>query len=495
MDLLIYLSSGLFLGWTLGANDAANIFGTAVGTRMVRFRTAAVIAGVFVVLGAGLSGSGAAYTLEKLGAVNEIAGAFLVALAAAVTVYWMTKLNLPVSTSQAVVGAIIGWNVFSGSLIDYGSLTRIVLSWVFSPVIAAVFSMLIYIVVKRVLNRLKVHLLTIDFYNRLGLILVGAFGSYSLGANNIANVMGVFVPVSPFTSIDINSFVIGGAEQLFIIGGLAIAVGIFTYSYRVMMTVGNDIVSLTPLSALIVVLSSSLVMFIFASQELQFWLLRHRLPALPLVPLSSSQVIVGAVIGIGLTRGGRGINYGVLGRIGSGWITTPLVSGLVCFVSLFFLQNVFHQRVYRPVSYRVTEEIMEIVKSRKINHKPLLQIKGKRFLRADRFRRELNTLYRNMGKSGEGSIHTIIRLSEVHNIRVDIGKLKREISDSWISEEQMKGLDKLEGREFTYAWQFHKELAGMTELWEFREDSPKNVEYNRDLKRKFEYLNRLFRSD
>lgn len=48
----IFLSSGLFLGWSLGANDAANIFGTAVGTKMVRFRTAAVIASVFVMLGA-----------------------------------------------------------------------------------------------------------------------------------------------------------------------------------------------------------------------------------------------------------------------------------------------------------------------------------------------------------------------------------------------------------------------------------------------------------
>ena len=48
----IFLSSGLFLGWSLGANDASNIFGTAVGTKMIKFRTAALISSVFVIIGA-----------------------------------------------------------------------------------------------------------------------------------------------------------------------------------------------------------------------------------------------------------------------------------------------------------------------------------------------------------------------------------------------------------------------------------------------------------
>ena len=116
--ILIYLSSGLFLGWSLGANDAANIFGTAVGTKMIRFRTAAIICGIFVTIGAVVGGSGATHTLGKLGAVNAIAGAFMVATAAGLTVFWMTKLKMPVSTSQAIVGAIIGWNLFTGSPTD-----------------------------------------------------------------------------------------------------------------------------------------------------------------------------------------------------------------------------------------------------------------------------------------------------------------------------------------------------------------------------------------
>ena len=126
----LFISSGVFLGWSLGANDASNVFGTAVGSRMIRFRTAAIWCSIFVVLGAVISGAGASDTLGKLGAVNAIAGAFIVAFAAAMSVYLMTLARYPVSTSQAIVGAIIGWNLFSGSPTDAQSLIKIVLTWV-----------------------------------------------------------------------------------------------------------------------------------------------------------------------------------------------------------------------------------------------------------------------------------------------------------------------------------------------------------------------------
>ncbi|HFE64292.1 MAG TPA: inorganic phosphate transporter, partial [Caldithrix sp.] len=278
-----FLLSGLFLGWSLGANDAANIFGTAVGTRMVRFKIAALVASVFVVLGAVISGAGATHTLGKLGAVNAIAGSFTVALAAGATVAWMTKLELPVSTSQAIVGAIVGWNLFTGSPTDMNSFTKIISTWVICPLLAAVFSIILYKIFKFVLGYAKIHILEMDIYTRIGLILVGAFGAYSLGANNIANVMGVFVPASPFHDFNLAGIIrFSGTQQLFLLGSLAIAVGIYTYSYRVMTTVGNQVFKLTPILALIVVLSESLVLFIFASQGLEKWLISHGLPSIPL---------------------------------------------------------------------------------------------------------------------------------------------------------------------------------------------------------------------
>lgn len=123
---LFFLSSGLFLGWSLGANDAANIFGTAVGSRMIKFRTAAIIASIFVLLGAVLQGSGTTKTLSELGSVDAIGGAFTVALCSAIVVLIMTKNKLPVSTGQAIVGAIIGWCYFTSSQVVYTVLGKII---------------------------------------------------------------------------------------------------------------------------------------------------------------------------------------------------------------------------------------------------------------------------------------------------------------------------------------------------------------------------------
>ena len=345
--IFFFLSSGLFLGWSLGANDAANVFGTAVGTRMVRFRTAALICSVCVVLGAVISGAGASGTLGKLGSVNALGGAFTVALSAALTVFWMTKWKLPVSTSQAIVGAIIGWNLFVGFPTDYHTLTQIVGTWIICPVLAAAFAAVFYFTFKAFIERSHIHMIRLDTYTRWGLLLVGAFGSYSLGANNIANVMGVFVRVSPFKDVNLAGILhLNSAQQLFFLGGVAIAVGVYTYSHNVMETVGSELFALSPVAALIVVLSSSMVLFLFASQGLKFWLQSHGLPSLPLVPVSSSQAVVGAILGIGIAKSKRNIHFGVLGKIGFGWVATPVISGIVSYVLLFFVQNVFMQKVF-----------------------------------------------------------------------------------------------------------------------------------------------------
>lgn len=339
--IILFLTSGLLLGWSLGANDASNIFGTAVGSKMISFRKAAIIASVFVILGAVVQGSGATDTLGKLGSVNTIGGSFTVALAAAIAVYTMTKFSIPVSTTQAIVGSIIGWNLFTRNPTDGRTLSEIVTTWVTGPVLGAIFAILLYILIRLIKKHASIHLFRFESYVRTGLILVGAFGAYTLGANNIANVMGVFVPSFNLHELDLGIITLSSSQQLFLLGGLAIATGIITYSNRVMQVVGNNIVELSSESALVVVLSQALVLFIFSSSAFSSFIQDLGLPRIPMVPVSSTQVIIGSVIGIGLFKGARNINFRILGDIAKGWIATPVFAGILSFFSLFFVKNIF----------------------------------------------------------------------------------------------------------------------------------------------------------
>jgi PiT family inorganic phosphate transporter len=321
---LVFLSSGLFLGWALGANDAANVFGTAVGTKMVSWRTAAIICSICVLLGAVFSGAGTTETLGKLGAISALPGAFMTALSAGFSVFIMTKGGLPVSTSQAIVGAIIGWNFFSQKPTDTTILLKILSTWILCPLLAGIIAVLIVQLIKFISRRVAIHMITLDAIKRI---------------------VGVFIPVQPFPTLELGNFTISSAQQLLLLGGLSIGLGVFTYSRKVMDTVGSQLGSLSATTALIAVISHSIVLFMFASRGLETFLLNLGLPTIPLVPVSSSQAVVGAIIGISILKGVASINWAVLGKILIGWVLAPAVAFIICFIGLFFLQNVFALRV------------------------------------------------------------------------------------------------------------------------------------------------------
>ncbi len=487
-----YLSSGLFLGWSLGANDAANVFGTAVATRMLRFTLAATVAALFVILGAVVSGAGPAHTYSKLGAVNALGGSFTVALAAALTVAWMTRVGLPVSTTQAIVGAIVGWDLFVGLPVDRPTLTKILATWVASPVLTALFALLGVYLVRILVYRVRIHLLDLDLYTRLGLLLIAAFGAYSLGANNIANVMGVFVGSNPFRDIAaFGVFHLTRTQVLFLVGGLAIAVGILTYSHRVIRTVGNEILKLSPLDAWIVVAAESLVLFIFASRSLQQLLMHLHLPTIPLVPVSSSQAVVGGVIGIGLAKGGgRALNLGVLRRIVWGWVVTPVTAGLLSFFGLFFMQNVFQQQVYRPMVYIVDEEALAELHRLGIHNPVLDSLQGKTIVGA----RPWQHLLREAGISGE-ALRRVLQYTEVDSLVVDAVLARQALPPDLFPPAYLQPLKALHGHLFLHHWQLERALARLSPAWQYRPATLENQAYNRALKARFQLLFDTFRVD
>lgn len=304
------LLSALFLGWSLGANDSANVFGTAVACRAIRFSVAASITAIFVTIGAVLEGAEGIHTLSGLTA-QDLNSAFISSLAAALTVSLMTYLSLPVSTSQAVVGAILGIGIALQQPIYWQGLRKVVLCWIGTPIGAMLISFLLYKIFQAILAKFTLTLLSINRFVKFGLLLSGAYGAYALGANNVANVTGVFVEAEMLS--------LRGA-MLF--GGLSIALGAVTYSKNVMLTVGAGLVKLDGFSAFIAVLAEAITVHIYAEIG---------------VPVSTSQAIVGSVIGIGLVLGMRTINNRTLIHIVVGWVTTPLVSGFVAFMMIKIL--------------------------------------------------------------------------------------------------------------------------------------------------------------
>jgi len=483
---LIFLTSGLFLGWSLGANDAANVFGTAVGSRMVRFTTAALICGVFVVLGAFVSGTGAAQTLGKLGAVNALGGSFMAALAAGLTVYWMTKLGLPVSTSHAIIGSIIGWNLFSDSYTDISSLLKILSTWIICPLLSAVIAALLFTLAKIIVRKIGVGLIRMDGYTRLALILAGAFGAYSLGANNIANVMGVFVPVAPFPDLQFGQdFSVSSAQQLFLVGGLAIAVGVFTYSKRVMMTVGSELMTLTPLAAWVAVMSHSIVLFLFASERLEQLLANMSLPTIPLVPVSSSQAVVGAVIGIGMLQGGREIQWPRIYGIVRGWVITPVISCLFCFVGLYFLQNVFQQEVQRESNYLLSTSVLEKFQKEGIETTGLNQLSDSTFSSSAELVSAVSSIVPLSSQQGL----KVVEFSLQNSLLITQEKIA-SMDKKGLSSIQLDALNQLQGQTFNFPWQLGDSLAGISSEWEVRGGGLKNKLHDRKIKQKLAYLYR-----
>jgi PiT family inorganic phosphate transporter len=189
-----------------------------------------------------------------------------------------------------------------------------------------------------VMRILNLRLFVQDVTVRWALLAAGAFGAYSLGANNIANVMGPFIHVIRPPSISLGFFFLNPTQVLFLIGALAIAVGVVTYGRRVMFTVGRDLFQLSPLTAWVAVVSHAIVLILFTSKSLATWLDAAGLPQIPLVPVSSSQAIVGAVIGIGLFRGASSIRWHLVGGIVLGWLITPICAGMLCLAALISVQ-------------------------------------------------------------------------------------------------------------------------------------------------------------
>ncbi|MFQ5892404.1 MAG: inorganic phosphate transporter, partial [Candidatus Methanofastidiosia archaeon] len=223
-------------------------------------------------------------------------------MGAGVWVGLATYKGLPVSTTHAIMGALVSLGVFENFQVNWILTLRIVLVWILLPLIAGAFVLLFSKFLSIILSFVgDIYL----FERLLGYLVVGSgcYVAYSLGANNVSNAVGVLV------GIDILK-----PKMAALLGGVGIGLGALLYGRKVMFTVGKSIALLDPLTAFIAQISaaSALIVCTFFA-----------------IPASLSQAMVGAIVGVGVLKGTRTIQSGILLRIFSGWVLTPIASGVL----------------------------------------------------------------------------------------------------------------------------------------------------------------------
>jgi PiT family inorganic phosphate transporter len=305
---------GLGVGWSIGANDAANSLGTAVGSRVLTLRQAIVLISIFGFLGAFLQGSYVVKTIGKgivpmdqLDKTLSIYLAMVSAFAACAWVILATYWKMPISTSHSIVGAVAGAGLAIHAPVKWIVLRDVFICWIFTPVGAAFLGYIFYRMFKNTFYRiiprkyLKTTLATL-------VILSGCYVAYSWGANDVANSVGVLVGAK-----------ILSARMSIILGGIAIIIGIVTWGYKVIETIGSEITHLLPIMAFSVQLASAINVHIYTVFG---------------IPVSTSHSIVGAIFGVGLVKGLRVLNIRIMREIIICWLATPFVSGIISFFIL-----------------------------------------------------------------------------------------------------------------------------------------------------------------
>lgn len=320
-------------------------------------------------------------------------------LAAAATLLIVaTGFGLPISTTHSIVGAIIGFGLVAmgNDAVEWGKVGQIVASWVTSPLIGgalafAIFGFTRWLILDRedplrqvrrfgpffyffvfgliglvtLFKGLKNLSLDFDLPHALGLsLLLGLAGAvlghflirrvrlpdqpdkgdrfrdvervfvllqiltacsvaFAHGSNDVANAIGPLAAIlNTVGSAGAYAAKAAVAPWMLVVGGLGIVLGLATWGYRVMETVGRRITELTPSRGFAAELAAALTI-----------VLASRLG----IPVSTTHILVGSVLGVGLARGIGALDLRVVGSILVSWLATlPIAAGLsIVFFHLF----------------------------------------------------------------------------------------------------------------------------------------------------------------
>ena len=394
----------MYMAWAIGANDVANAMGTSVGSGAITITQAVIIAGIFEFIGAYFVGGHVTDTVRKgmldqsLITDQQLLWGMLASLASAATLLLVaTAYGIPVSTTHAIVGAIIGFGAVGVDFdaVAWDRVGLIMVSWVTSPLMGGVVAYLTFQFIRRcILDRddplaaakrlgplfffavtfviglvtffkgLKNLNLDFDLPTALmlaaGLGLLGAaFGwlfldrikqsdesgnryhdvervfavlvvltacavAFAHGSNDVANAIGPLAAVVQVVREGTAGATATVEPWMLMLGGVGIVLGLATMGYRVMETVGKNITELTPSRGFAATFASALTIVVASRAG---------------IPVSTTHILVGSVLGVGMARGIGALDLRVVGRIFISWVATLPIAALLSVVFYFFFKG------------------------------------------------------------------------------------------------------------------------------------------------------------
>ncbi len=342
--------------------------------------------------------------LEGEPAALLIIGMSAALLSAAIWLNFATWTGMPVSTTHSIVGAVAGFGIVAAGIgsVNWGKMGQIVASWFISPFAGGLMAFIIFKIISRLILghekpvkaaikitpyivfflAMVVTLATIykgfkhvikgldwltDTHTLLLAVIISVIstvvsrihvkkkliGNESLplhkqlekveevyvplviisscavafahGANDVANSVGPLAAVANIIKTGTVEMKVPVPMWILMLGGGGIVLGLATYGYRVMATVGTKITEITPTRGVAADIAATATVLICTRMKL---------------PVSTTHVLVGAIMGIGLARGLSGIDSRIAKKIFKSWIITVPAAAIVC-VALFLLGRAF----------------------------------------------------------------------------------------------------------------------------------------------------------
>ena len=310
----------LVFDFTNGFHDTANAMATSVATGALKPRTAVVIAGVLNLVGAFLSTEVAktisSGIIKTDSSGHEMITPALIFAGLVGAIIWNLVtwyFGLPSSSSHALFGGLIGAAILGaglGAISWSGVLTSIVIPALLAPLVAGVAALIGTVIVYRMTKQATVPHAKPAF--RIAQTVSASLVALAHGTSDAQKTMGVIT----LTLIAANVQKADSGPQFWVIlaCGLAIGLGTAVGGFRIMRTVGTRITPVESPQGFAAETASAAT--ILASSHLGF-------------PLSTTQVVSGSIVGVGLGKRLAQVNWGVAGRIGLGWIFTLPAAAVV----------------------------------------------------------------------------------------------------------------------------------------------------------------------